>query len=49
MAAGRGNTETVQDRVWAGVPLAVRVVVAAAVAVFVYGTAVHLKKGSFGN
>lgn len=45
MAAGRGNTETVRDRVWAGVPLAVRVVVAvvaAAVAVFVYGTAVHL-------
>jgi hypothetical protein len=32
----------VRDRVWAGVPLAVRVVVGAAVAVFVYGTAVHL-------
>ena len=42
MAAVRGNTETVWNRVWAGAPLAVRVVVGAAVAVFVYGTAVHL-------
>jgi hypothetical protein len=42
MAVVRGDTETVRVRVWAGVPLAVRVVVGAAVAVFVYGTAVHL-------
>ncbi len=41
MAADRGNTETVRDRGWAEVPLLVRVIVGAAVAVFVYGTAVH--------
>lgn len=41
-AAVGGNTETVWNRVWAGVPLAVRVVVGAAVAVFAYGTTVHL-------
>ena len=42
IAEGRGNTETVRERVWAGVPLAVRVIVGAAVAVFAYGTAVHV-------
>jgi hypothetical protein len=41
MAADRGNTETVRDRGWAEVPLAVGVIVWAAVAVFVYGTALH--------
>lgn len=37
-----GDTETVRGRLWAGVPVAVRVVAGAAVAVFAYGTAVHL-------
>jgi hypothetical protein len=37
-----GDTEMVRERVWAGVPLAVRVVVGAAVVVFAYGTAVHV-------
>jgi hypothetical protein len=36
-------------RMWAGVPLAVRVVVASAVAVFVYGTAVHLDQLTAGG
>ena len=34
---------------WAGVPLAVRVVVGAAVAVFTYGTAVHLGQLAVGG
>lgn len=42
MAVTRSDTETVRGRMWAGVPLAVRVIVGAAVAVFAYGTAVHL-------
>lgn len=46
---GRGDTETMWGRMWAGVPLAVRVVVASAVAVFVYGTAVHLDQLTAGG
>jgi hypothetical protein len=42
IAEGRGNTETVRERAWVGLPLAVRVIVGAAVAVFAYGTAVHV-------
>jgi hypothetical protein len=41
-AAAGGDTEMVRERVWAGVPLAVRVAVGGAVAVFAYGTAVHV-------
>lgn len=42
MAAVGGNTETVRGRVWTGMPLEVRIALGAAVAVFIYGTAVHL-------